>query len=395
MHIKQERPTDKPPLYLLAIALLAVMASATLASPLYSLYRAEFNIGSGSVSIIYSAYMVGALLSLIGLAQLSDRLGYVSAIVLALILTLIGLNISALSGGIISLSIGRFLIGLGAGITSSAATVGIIAAFAPARASFASAFAAMLATAGLGIGPMMAGLTAAFFYAPLISIYLIVSIIVFLTLIALLRYCPDVGYFLKGLGKLTPHFYLPLQGDRQCFFLLGGITFIGYAIFSLFASLAPGFLSAMLHMQGPMLEGLGVSLLFIGSFAAQVIFRTLDAYRGVLSGAIVMALSLIILAVTINSASPILFLISDIAGGLGQGMAFMSALRLVSSLSLPEQRGGLMASFFTMAYLGGVLPLLATGLIATLLGTSTAIIFFSFSLGAILFVFIFFFIKLR
>ena len=72
----------------IAVTLGIVMASATLASPLYPLYEQSLGITSAGITIAYSAYMAGALLALLSLARLSEHVGFVHALRVAILLLL-------------------------------------------------------------------------------------------------------------------------------------------------------------------------------------------------------------------------------------------------------------------------------------------------------------------
>lgn len=365
----------------MAGVLLTVMGSATLASPLYSLYREAYQVGPGSVAMAYSAYMAGALLALIGLARLSDQWGYARTLLLAVVAAALGLVASAIAESICALSVGRFLIGLGAGVAASAATAGIVNAAGPRGAPGASAMAAVLSTLGLGLGPIIAGVAAQFLPFPLVTVYALLAAVAVILAIQLWPEAAGASSVKLSLQQLRPSFHLPAKEHIAQFMLLGTLTFVGYALFSLFASLAPSYLAELLDLHGPLIEGLGVAALFGGSVAAQLLLRKAESRQGVVTGAALMAVSLLMLASALQMSSAALFIASDLLGGVGQGLAFMSAIRLVSPMSPSELRGGLMASFFSMAYLGGTVPLLLTGLIARWVGTTNAVILFSITLG--------------
>ncbi|MGU7774278.1 MFS transporter [Burkholderia sp. MR1-5-21] len=367
----------------MAYTLAMIMAGATLASPLYPLYEKTFHIGPSGITIAYTTYMAGTLLALLFLGHLSDHIGHIRTLRAATMLALAGLVVSGFAPNLLVLSIGRFTIGLAAGIAATSATSGLVAVSPPDRMTHASSIGSLMTIAGLGLGPLAGGFIAQILPFPLQLPYGVLAGALLLALLALMRNGSQVRP--AAAARFVPRLRFHLPGAHQVkqFITVAVITFIGYTLFSLFASLAPSFFNAFLPWRGPAIGGIGVAMLFAGSAAAQTTFRGMNPRLGLVLGSLIVTAALAMLAASVALSSGWLFVASDLLGGFGQGLAFMSALFVVNAIATPEYRAGMISSFFTVAYLGGIVPVLGLGLAAERLGLEGSLIGLSVAMAVL------------
>src|ERR1700750_1411366 len=76
-HMPERRPVRRSPRApWIATAQIAVLyAGSTLLTPLYHLYRKDFGFSQLTLTLIYSAYVLGNLTALLPLGRLSDQVG--------------------------------------------------------------------------------------------------------------------------------------------------------------------------------------------------------------------------------------------------------------------------------------------------------------------------------
>ncbi|MFM0280368.1 MFS transporter [Paraburkholderia sediminicola] len=365
----------------IAFALAVTMAGATLASPLYPLYEHAFGITSAGVTIVYSSYMAGALVALLLLGHLSDHVGFVHALRIAVALLLAGLVISAVAHALPVLAIGRFAIGIAAGTASSAATAGLVALEPAWKVKRAALVGSIMNIAGLGLGPVAGGVVAQILPHPLLTPYAVFGVSALLALVALAIHPADAE--VQPIRHFRPalRFHVPTLAAVRPFAIASITTFTGYTLFSLFASLAPAFLSDLLPWHGPAVAGTGVATLFVGSAIAQFTLRKVDSRRGLTFGALSIGASVVLMAASLPLHSGILFVASDLIGGFGQGLAFMSAVAVVNQIAPPANRARMISSFFSIAYLGGIVPIVGLGLLADRIGLDSSIGILSVVLG--------------
>jgi MFS family permease len=89
----------------LMLATLAMMATASAPSPLYSLYRERWGFSVTTLTVIFAVYVVGLLGALLTVGSLSDHLGRRPVLVAALLMTAASTAIFWTAGGVASLVI--------------------------------------------------------------------------------------------------------------------------------------------------------------------------------------------------------------------------------------------------------------------------------------------------
>ncbi len=361
------------PFIVIAVALCVIMAGATLASPLYPIYAKSWGISSSGITVAYSAYMAGALLALLTLGHLSVSAGYVYALRIAVLLILVGLAISAGADSLPTLSIGRFVIGVAAGIGSSAAPSGLIALEPPGRTRRAPLVGSATTIAGLGLGPLAGGLLAQLLPQPLLVPYLFFGLMALLAGAMLIALPADgPARSIRGFRPAL-RFHMPTDETAHPFLLASISVFMGYTLLSLFASLAPSFFAQLFPWHGPAISGVGVATMFAGSALSQILFRKMRSRHGLSFGSLTVGASVVLLALSIWWRSGILFIASDLIGGLGQGLGFMSGLALINRIASNERKSRTIASFFTWAYLGGIVPIVGVGLLSDRIGLPVSV----------------------
>jgi hypothetical protein len=116
-----------------------------------------------------------------------------------------------------------------------------------------------------------------------------------------------------------------------------------------------------------------VSVQGVGGVAQLVCTRLTNTVSGLVGGAaLLVGLATVACALPHGAGrgtgSPVLFLVGDAVTGVGFGLTFLSATRRVGALAPPERRGGVLAAFFVVGYLGISVPVVAVGVISGRLG---------------------------
>jgi MFS family permease len=102
------------------LAVTSLMAATP--TPLYPVYERLFGFSSGTLGIVFGAYTLGVLLTLFLVAPMAERVGRKKLLYLAMALTALGALVFAFANGVLWLTLGRAICGLGVGATSSVAT---------------------------------------------------------------------------------------------------------------------------------------------------------------------------------------------------------------------------------------------------------------------------------
>ena len=103
--------------WLVTYTLFLLLVGATIPTPLYPIYQERFGFSAGVLTVVFAAYMVMALFSLIIFGPLSDRVGRRRVLLPALGLAAMGFVAFVFAQGVGWLLVARVLEGLGVGAT--------------------------------------------------------------------------------------------------------------------------------------------------------------------------------------------------------------------------------------------------------------------------------------
>jgi MFS family permease len=279
------------------------------------------------------------------------------------------------------LIIARLLTGLGVGLITATATAYLLELHAAHRpAANRDRFEVVSAAAnlgGLGTGTLIAGALAQFVAAPLRTPYLVFLVLLALAAVAV-TITPETAE-----GESRP--YRPQRvrlGSGSAVPALGAFT--SFAVFGLFTSLAPTFVAGTLHHPGRLLAGTISFLVFGAAAATQTMTGALSDRQRFLAGLLGEAAGLLVLAAGVHTASPALFLIGGAVAGAGAGILFKSGVSAVVATARPHERGESLAGLFLIAYLGLIGPSLGLGIATHFVAVTTAMLWFSGFLLAML-----------
>ncbi|MGW0750958.1 MFS transporter [Streptomyces sp. NPDC002587] len=356
----------------LAGAVFAVcMAGTTLPTPLYGLYQEKFGFSELTVTVVYAVYAFGVIGVLLLAGDASDAVGRRPVL-------LAGLGCSAASAacflcatGLGWLYAGRLLSGLSAGLFTGAATAYVME-LAPsggaARATFVATAANM---GGLGCGPLIAGVLAQYAPWPLYLPFAVHLVLVAGSAAVLLR-LPETVRERQPLSSVRPQRpALPAQ-VRAVFAPAAIASFVGFALFGVFTSVSPAFLSQSLGVDNHAVSGLIVALAFFASTAGQLMVGRVGVRRSLPLGCAGLFAGLALLAGALRWDLLALVVLSAVVGGAGQGLAFRGALATVAGASPADRRAAVISTLFVVAYAGISVPVIGVGVLAGLLGLEGA-----------------------
>lgn len=149
-----------------AYALAVTMLGTTLPTPLYPLYRGQYGLSELMVTVVFATYGLASVLALLVAGRLSDSVGRRPLLLAGLALSALSAATFLAADGVEYLLVGRALSGLSAGIFTGTATATLLD-LSPARARRRATLVATVANMGaLGVGPLLAGLLAAYAAMP-------------------------------------------------------------------------------------------------------------------------------------------------------------------------------------------------------------------------------------
>jgi MFS family permease len=368
-----------------------VMGTA-LASPLYPLYQAAWNLRPSDITHIFVVYMFGVLASLLFLGRMTARFGFLPILRLGLVLMTAGVAISAVAPNVPLFMLARLVIGLASGMITTSAAVGMMQVSPVADTRRTTTLTTVAMTLGFAMGPLLGGLIAQWLPRPLVTAYVPTVAMGLLAIYGLFRIrvdapapaAPAQAPSLRArLAQWLPRVTLPAPDRRRHFWLASLGAFSAFGMFSLFASLAPSFMKEFVPWHGPAVSGFTIASILLLSSAFQFSVRSWrNKQVVVVSGLALVACNLLLVA-TATSRTPLLFAASVLVTAYGHALANVGGMGVVGKLTRPSERAGLLSSYMIVGYLGTIVPILAIGWLSDHVGLNRALIAFACAMAAL------------
>jgi MFS family permease len=355
---------------LAGVAFTVTMLGTTLPTPLYATYAREFHFTELMTTVIYAVYALGVIVGLLLFGHWSDELGRRPMMMAGLALSALSAVAFLLPAAIAWLFVGRVLSGLSAGIVTGTATAAIIDLAPDARRAQASLLAAAVNMAGLGLGPVLAGVLAE--YAPLptklvFAVDLVLIAVGFSCVVMLREPVRRAAH-----PSLAPR-GLTVPGEVRAVFVRAAIAgFAGFAMMGLFSAVSPAFLSDVLGEHNLAVIGAVAFSVFAASVLGQSTSNRLGVDRSLWLGCSALIAGMVLIGSSLLIKSLPLLLIAAVVAGMGQGMSFRAGLASVSEAVPGEHRGAVTSTLFVTLYVGISIPVIGVGALVVGVGLITA-----------------------
>lgn len=319
---------------------------------------------------VFGIYALGLLPGLFGGGALSDRVGRAAVVLPGALLASLGTLVLLSWHEPPGLLLGRFVVGLGAGLTFGAGTAW--------AADIAGASGAVLAgvflTAGFGVGPLVSGALAQVGPAPLETPFVLSFVLSLVAVAVAWRLSAPASP--RPRGPRTPVAPSAVQSARAALAWSLPVAVVVFgsatvALVTLTQRLPDG-------ADGPLLFGVSAILSLGGGVAIQTVARLRGWGPGAgVAGLLCSAVGFGLIAVGGQRVGFPLFIAVCLVMGAAYGLCLRDGLLDVETLSPPDKRGTLTGVFYVATYLGFGLPLLLTvlepyaGVVAPAVGFST------------------------
>ena len=355
-------------------AFLVLIVGTNLPSPLYAVYAERFGFSPVVLTLVFATY-AGALVPALVLAgSAADAWGYRRVVVPGVGLALVGAVVFAYANSTGWLFVARAVQGVAVGMSSGALTAALIRTEPSGNHRRASLVTSLAATGGGGLGPMIAGACAAWLPAPTRTCYLLESA-------ALLVAAAGLLLLPAGLGRTGAVWRISLPQvpslARMPFARACAVGAVGWAVTGLFLSIIPSYVRSMTGEGNLALAGVSSGLVLVVAALVQLPASRIEAHRLQWIGPLILAVGLGILLGAGASTSLPLVIISALTAGVGQGLAYMGAIRQANKLAPKQNRAAAISAFYVASYLGVGIPVVGVGMLATATSTTTAVDIFA------------------
>jgi predicted MFS family arabinose efflux permease len=365
----------------IAFAFAVAMAFSTVPAPLFPLYMARDGFSTFTVTVVFAAYAVGVVISLLLAGHVSDRLGRRRILFPALGLEIVAALMFLAGTSLPLLLAARFITGLGVGMITATATAHLHELHTAHRPAASGTRFEVVSTAanigGLGLGTLVAGFLAQFVTAPLRTPYL-VFLILLVAAVAAVAVSPET---VRPSGRYRYRPQRVRTGRGPAYLAAATGAFAAFSVFGFFTSVAPGFVAGTLHHPSRFLAGLIVFAVFGGSAAAQTLTTRWTARTRTVFGLSAQAAGLLVLVTGMHLASLPVFLTGGMLAGIGAGVLFKASLGTVAAHAAPADRGAALAGLFLIAYVALAASALGIGVATRFAPVITVMTWFS---GALL-----------
>ncbi|MDF0729808.1 MFS transporter [Pseudomonas entomophila] len=356
--ISNQRPglSRQASIWLIGAILIAFSAAASAPTPLYALYRETWGFSPALLTVVFSIYAGGLLLTLLVFGSLSDHIGRRPVIAAALALQLVAMGLFLEAESVQMLIVARLLQGFATGLATSVLGAALLD-FDRERGPLLNSLTPML---GLALGALGSAALVQFSDAPLHRVFWVLAGLFALFAALLLRLPESISSKPGALASLRPRVRIPPQA-RRAFWSMAPLNASLWALGGFYLSLGPTLVRQVTGLHAPLVGGALVFLLT--GFGALGIFALRQQEASVIlrRGGIALILGLLLTLAGVDNSNSWLFFIGTAAAGLGFGGGFLGALRSVMPLAHAHERGGLMAGFYLLSYLAFSLPAIVAG----------------------------------
>jgi MFS family permease len=371
-------------MWVAAFAIAALYIISTIPTPLYGIYRREFDFPELVVTEIYAIYVIGNLAVLLFFGRLSDQIGRKPAALIGLGVIFLANIFFFIATSTVFLLIARVLSGLAAGLGASALTAWI-AELEPHHDRARGAVVASGANlAGLMSGALLAGILAVAMPWSLRSSYAVYAVLLAILIVLLLRAPETVEKRVRSFKgiSLRPRIGVP-KGIRLAFVAPAAMAFSAFALGGFYAALAPGILTQDLHQRSPLVTGCIVAGFFGTAAIVTVASQALRGQRAIVAALILLLSGLCVLVAAETMKSMPWLIAATAITGAAMGLGYRSSLQVINEIAPGERRAELVAAYLLVCYSANALPVIGVGLLTQWTGPAAAHYIFAGVLAAL------------
>lgn len=331
-------------------------------TPMLLVYSRALGLTTGTLEVLFGVYALSLIPGLLLGGPMSDAWGRRRVVVPAAAVSLISSAVLAAAGHQVALLFaGRLLAGVSSGAAFGAGTAWLREVSRPPWGTASDAATARRAvvamTAGFAAGPLVAGLLAQWAPAPASTAYL-PQIALMAVVLLLLRTAPETVAGGAGWHRVR----LVPPGLRSARFrtVVAPLAPWVFAAPAVAFALLPAIVGDARAVDGIALSAAVTALTALCGVLVQPLARRLDAggrgNRAATAGLLVLAVSLLLAAVTAQDRQVWLLVPGAILFGSAYGLCLVAGLVEVQRIAAPGALAGLTAAYYTLAYLGFAIP---------------------------------------
>lgn len=359
---------------------LGLFASVT-PSPLYHAYSVLWHFSALTLTLVYAAYAVGVLVTLLLAGRVSDEVGRRPVLLASLGALMASTALFMLADSVAWLFVARGLQGLATGAALSAASAALLDLHPRRDPAGVALTNGVASAAGLGLGMLVSSALVQLGTAPRVLPYAL--------LLGLFAVALAGAYWMPEPVDARGSFRLTFEPPRVPVVVRGPFVLAGLAVCSswsiggLFFSLGPELSTQLFRSTNAIAAGMGIVALAGSAALAQLLFGRTAAWIGASAGSIALAAGMVLVVAAAATDSGTTFLLGSVLGGTGFGVAFLGGLRALVAAIPPANRAAVMSAFYLVAYASLSVPAVLAGLVVGRLGLETTFEWFGGVVAAV------------
>lgn len=345
----------------ICLVILASLTSSGLPSPLYAIYQAELGLTNTWVNLLFSAYAVGVMLTLIVMMLWGDKVTDRRQIILGSALLLVASALCLLfSHNVWYLILGRFVSGIATGSLLGSANAALLELDNGRKPKSIAIIATLSFTGGSALGPMLSGyFIKASFYPTIIPYIVLIALAIIAIPLFMMTPLPLASRSKDQLSRTTwsiaPYFSLP--------FAVSALTLVsGWAVGAVFMSSGQLFTSQLAMVTDVFLAATLITTFQVSAGVGQLLGGRFSQTSAIVTGAVIFAGAQALMCFFALHAMTVLYSISSLFVGFGYGIAFVGATGNVNTHAPAEQRAGYISAYYIIGYIfGNAVPAVIVG----------------------------------
>lgn len=369
-----------------ALAISVAILSSNAPSPLYGVYQQRWGFSATALTCIYAVYMIGVITAMFGVGPLSDQIGRRPVMIPALLVVAIGGAVFCLAQNLAWLIAGRILAGIGTGALAGAANAALIEIDPEGDRDRAAMIGTVALTIGAAIGPALTALMIHLQLWPLVSPFVIVSLLAVLAAAAVAWVpwpAPEKNFkHFRWRDYHLQRLSVPRSISRP-FLIAACAVSIAWVIGAVFAALGPTLAVDLLQVKNRALAGLVLVGFQLCGGVMQVAARRYSPRRSLIVGPLAITAGLVLCVIAFSMTSGTLFILGTVIAALGYGAAFVGSAALMNRIAPADKRSEILSTFYLIGYAAMSFAVLAVGMTTDQIGLKLTMLLLTAVIGSL------------
>lgn len=350
------------PVATVAFLMFLVTMASNAPSPLYVIYQQKFHFSALTVTAVFGAYAGAVIVALLTVGRLSDVIGRRKMLAPALVLLGVSSGLFAAAQGTVWLFAARAVQGFATGVLTGAATAALVELEPNEDRQRASYINTIMFIAGAAGGPLLFGIAAQYFPAPLVSPFLIEAGLVVIGL-AGVWVLPETVFPRRRVTWQLQRVSVP-RPILAPFVVAILALCVSWGIGSLYGALSATIDKDLLHVRSHAMAGVVLFMLSAVGGASQLALRRRPPRWSIIVGAAAAAAGLSLVYVGLAASLLPVFFVGTVLSGAGSGLAFMGSLAMVNDVAPPARRAEVISAWNLIGYVALSAPAIGVGLLS-------------------------------